>query len=42
MNKVNVAILGNGNTYGDRPGNFTLQNCDLLINIGCRLGIKLV
>ena len=38
----NPLFIGRPGTYGDRPGNFTLQNCDLLINIGCRLGIGLV
>ena len=38
----NPFFIGRPGTYGDRPGNFTLQNCDLLINIGCRLGIGLV
>ena len=35
-------FVGRPGTYGDRPGNFTIQNCDLLITIGCRLGIGLV
>ncbi len=38
----NPLFIGRPGTYGDRPGNFTLQNCDLLISIGCRLGIGLV
>ena len=38
----NPLFIGRPGTYGDRPGNFTLQNCDLLIDIGCRLGIGLV
>ena len=38
----NPLFIGRPGTYGDRPGNFTMQNCDLLINIGCRLGIGLV
>jgi len=38
----NPLFIGRPGTYGDRPGNFTMQNCDLLITIGCRLGIGLV
>jgi len=34
--------IGRPGTYGDRPANFTIQNCDLLLVIGCRLGIGLV
>lgn len=33
---------GRPGTYGERPANFTIQNCDLLLTIGCRLGIGLV
>jgi acetolactate synthase I/II/III large subunit len=33
---------GRPGTYGDRPANFAVQNCDLLLTIGCRLGIGLV
>jgi acetolactate synthase-1/2/3 large subunit len=35
-------FVGRPGTYGDRAGNFTVQNCDLLIVLGCRLGIGLV
>jgi acetolactate synthase-1/2/3 large subunit len=35
-------FVGRPGTYGDRPANFTIQNSDLLLNIGCRLGIGLV
>ncbi len=35
-------FVGRPGTYGDRPANFTIQNADLLIVIGCRLGIGLV
>jgi len=42
MDHDNPLFIGRPGTYGDRPGNFTLQNCDLLINIGCRLGMGLV
>lgn len=33
---------GRPGDLGDRPGNFTVQNSDLLIAIGCRLGIRQV
>lgn len=35
-------FVGRPGTYGDRPANFTIQNSDLLLSIGCRLGIGLV
>lgn len=35
-------FIGRPGTYGDRPANFAVQNCDLLLVIGCRLGIGLV
>ncbi|MDD5584478.1 MAG: thiamine pyrophosphate-binding protein [Candidatus Omnitrophica bacterium] len=35
-------FVGRPGTYGDRAANFTVQNADLLISIGCRLGIGLV
>lgn len=35
-------FVGRPGTYGDRAANFTIQNCDVLLNIGCRLGIGLV
>lgn len=35
-------FVGRPGTYGDRAANFTIQNCDLLLIIGCRLGIGLV
>lgn len=31
---------GRPGTVGDRPGNFTVQNADLLIILGCRLNIR--
>lgn len=31
---------GRPGTVGDRPGNFTVQNADLLIVLGCRLNIR--
>jgi acetolactate synthase-1/2/3 large subunit len=33
---------GRPGTYGERSANFAVQNCDLLLVIGCRLGIGLV
>lgn len=38
----NPLFVGRPGTYGDRAANFTIQNSDLLINVGCRLGIGLV
>ncbi len=35
-------FVGRPGTYGDRPANFAVQNCDVLLVIGCRLGIGLV
>lgn len=35
----NRYYCGRGGTMGDRPGNFAVQNCDLLISIGSRLNI---
>lgn len=35
-------FVGRPGTYGDRPANFTIQNSDLLLIIGCRLGIGLI
>ncbi len=36
-NKYNC---GKPSTVGDRPGNFAISNCDLLIVFGCRLNIR--
>jgi acetolactate synthase-1/2/3 large subunit len=33
--------IGHPGTYGDRPANFTVQNCDLLLTVGSRMGIGL-
>lgn len=33
-------FFGRPNSYGPRYPNFIIQNCDLLISIGCRLGIQ--
>ncbi|MEI8217873.1 MAG: thiamine pyrophosphate-binding protein [Elusimicrobiota bacterium] len=35
-------FIGRPGTYGDRAANFAVQNCDLLIVLGCRMGIGLV
>jgi acetolactate synthase-1/2/3 large subunit len=35
-------FVGRPGLYGDRPANFAIQNCDLFISIGCRLGIGIV
>ncbi len=35
-------FIGRPGTYGDRPANFAVMNCDLLMVIGCRLGLGLV
>ncbi len=35
-------FVGRPGSYGDRPANFTVNNCDLLLIIGCRMGIGLV
>ncbi|HEY5590792.1 MAG TPA: thiamine pyrophosphate-binding protein [Paludibacter sp.] len=42
MDHENPNFIGRPGTYGDRPANFTIQNSDLLIIIGCRLGVGLV
>jgi acetolactate synthase-1/2/3 large subunit len=38
----NPYFIGRPGTYGDRPSNFTIQNSDLLLDVGCRLAIGLV
>ena len=35
-------FAGMPGTVGTRPGNFAVQNCDLLISIGCRLNIRMI
>ncbi len=42
MDDAHPLFIGRPGTYGDRPANFAVQNCDLLLVIGCRLGIGLV
>ena len=38
----NPLYVGHPGTYGDRPANFTVQNADLLIVIGCRLSVGMI
>jgi acetolactate synthase-1/2/3 large subunit len=33
-------FIGRPGTIGDRPGNFAIQNADLLLVIGCRLNVR--
>lgn len=35
-------FAGRAGSLGDRPGNFTVQNADLLIVLGCRLSVRQV
>lgn len=35
-------FAGMPGTVGTRPGNFAVQNCDLLISFGCRLNIRMI
>ncbi len=42
MDHDHFLFVGRPGTYGDRPANFTIQNSDLFITIGCRLGIGIV
>lgn len=35
-------FVGRPGTYGDRPANFAIQNADLFIVIGCRLGMGII
>lgn len=38
----NPYYVGMPGTVGIRSGNFALQNCDLLISLGCRLNIRMI
>lgn len=38
----NPYYIGMPGTVGIRSGNFAVQNCDLLISIGCRLNIRMI
>ncbi|MBR0107368.1 MAG: thiamine pyrophosphate-binding protein [Lachnospiraceae bacterium] len=35
-------FAGMPGTVGTRPGNFAVQNCDLLVSLGCRLNIRMI
>lgn len=38
----NPYFAGMPGTVGTRPGNFAVQNCDLLISLGCRMNIRMI
>jgi acetolactate synthase-1/2/3 large subunit len=38
----NPYFCGMPGTVGTRSGNFAVQNCDLLISLGCRLNIRMI
>lgn len=38
----NTYFAGMPGTVGTRPGNFAIQNCDLLICMGCRMNIRMI
>lgn len=38
----NPYFSGMPGTVGTRPGNFAVQNCDLLLSMGCRLNIRMI
>lgn len=38
----NPYFAGMPGTVGTRPGNFAVQNCDLLFSLGCRLNIRMI
>lgn len=38
----NPYFAGMPGTVGTRPGNFAVQNCDLLLTLGCRLNIRMI
>jgi len=35
-------FVGRPGSYGDRPANFAVQNCDVVLVLGCRLALGLV
>lgn len=35
-------FVGMPGTVGTRPGNFAIQNCDLLLSLGCRMNIRMI
>jgi acetolactate synthase-1/2/3 large subunit len=42
MDHGHPLFVGRPGTYGDRASNFTIQNADLFLSVGCRLAIGLV
>lgn len=38
----NPYFAGMPGTVGTRPGNFAVQNCDLILSLGCRLNIRMI
>lgn len=38
----NLHYVGMPGTVGIRSGNFAVQNCDLLISLGCRMNIRMI
>lgn len=38
----NPFFAGMPGTVGTRPGNFAVQNCDVLLSLGCRLNIRMI
>ena len=40
MYESHPLYFGRPSTVGDRPGNFIIQNSDLMISIGCRLNVR--
>ena len=38
----NPCYVGMPGTVGIRSGNFAIQNCDLLISLGCRMNIRMI
>ena len=42
VSSISPRYIGRCGINGDRPGNFAIQNCDLLITLGCRMALCLV
>jgi len=42
VDNENDFFVGKPGTYGDRTGNFTVQNSDVLLVLGCRLSIGVI
>lgn len=38
----NPYYAGMPGTVGTRPGNYALQNCDLLLSLGCRMNLRMI